>query len=49
MLDGLAQAARDEDFRLPIGDIVPLSEAIALITVLEAGQKVGGKSLVAMG
>lgn len=49
MLDGLVQAARDEDFRLPIGDIVPLSEAIALITVLEAGQKVGGKSLVAMG
>jgi NADPH:quinone reductase-like Zn-dependent oxidoreductase len=48
MLDSLAQAARDENFRLPIGEIVPLSEAIALITALEAGRKVGGKSLVAM-
>jgi NADPH:quinone reductase-like Zn-dependent oxidoreductase len=48
MLDSLAKAARDEDFRLPIGEIVPLSEAIALITALEAGRKVRGKSLVAM-
>ena len=48
MLDNLAQAARDENFRLPIGEVVPLSEAIALITALEAGRKVGGKSLVAM-
>lgn len=48
MLDSLAQAARDENFRLPIGEIVPLSEAIALITTLEAGRKVRGKSLVAM-
>jgi NADPH:quinone reductase-like Zn-dependent oxidoreductase len=48
MLDSLAQAARDENFRLPIGDIVPLSEAVALITALEAGRKVRGKSLVAM-
>lgn len=48
MLDSLARAARDENFRLPIGEIVPLSEAIALITALEAGRKVGGKSLVAM-
>lgn len=48
MLDSLAKAARDEDFRLPIGEIAPLSEAIALITALEAGRKVGGKSLVAM-
>jgi NADPH:quinone reductase-like Zn-dependent oxidoreductase len=48
MLDSLAQAARDENFRLPIGEIVPLSEAIALITALETGRKVRGKSLVAM-
>jgi len=48
MLDSLAQAARDENFRLPIGEIVPLSEAITLITALEAGRKVRGKSLVAM-
>jgi NADPH:quinone reductase-like Zn-dependent oxidoreductase len=48
MLDSLAQAARDENFRLPIGETVPLSEAIALITALEGGRKVGGKSLVAM-
>ena len=48
MLDSLAQAARDENFRLPIGETVPLSEAIALITALETGRKVGGKSLVAM-
>jgi len=48
MLDSLARAARDENFSLAIGEIVPLSEAIALITALEAGRKVRGKSLVAM-
>jgi NADPH:quinone reductase-like Zn-dependent oxidoreductase len=48
MLDSLAQAARDDNFRLPIGETVPLSEAVALITALEAGRKVGGKSVVAM-
>lgn len=48
MLDKLAQAARDDSFKLRIGKVVHLSEAIALITALEAGRKVGGKSLVAM-
>ena len=48
ILDGLAADARDRGFRLPVAKIVPLSQAIALITALEAGQRAGGKSLVAM-
>lgn len=48
ILDSLASAARDWGYRLPIGEIVPLSEAIQLITALEAGHRPGGKSLVRM-
>lgn len=48
ILDGLARAAREGKYRLPIGEIVPLHEAIPLITALEAGRKLGGKGLVAM-
>lgn len=33
ILDKLAQAAKDEEFRLPIAKIVALSEAIQLVTV----------------
>jgi NADPH:quinone reductase-like Zn-dependent oxidoreductase len=48
ILDGLARAAKEGQFRLPIGEIVPLSEAIRLVTALEEGRKLGGKGLVAM-
>lgn len=48
ILDSLAHAAREGKFRLPIGEIVPLSEAIQLVTALEAGRKLGGKGLIAM-
>ena len=48
ILDGLARAAREGKYQLQIGEIVPLREAIPLITALEAGRKLGGKGLVAM-
>ena len=48
ILDGLAHAAEDGKFRMPIAEIVPLNKAIGLITALEAGRKLGGKGLVAM-
>jgi NADPH:quinone reductase-like Zn-dependent oxidoreductase len=48
ILDSLARAAREGVYRLPIGEIVPLSGAIALITALESGRKLGGKGVVAM-
>jgi NADPH:quinone reductase-like Zn-dependent oxidoreductase len=48
ILDGLARAAGEAELRLPIGQIVPLSEAIRLVTDLEAGRKLGGKGLVEM-
>lgn len=48
ILDGLARAAKERKLRLPVAEVVPLSEAIPLITALEAGRKLGGKGLVAM-
>ena len=48
ILDGLARAAGEGKLRLPVSKIVPLSEAIRLITTLEAGHKLGGKGLVMM-
>lgn len=48
ILGRLALAAQEGEFRLPIAEIVPLSEAIQLLTTLEAGRKLGGKGLVAM-
>ncbi|KVL13666.1 NAD(P)-dependent alcohol dehydrogenase [Burkholderia sp. MSMB1826] len=48
ILEELASAAREHKFRLPIGEIVPLSGAIRLITELEKGRKLGGKGVVAM-
>lgn len=48
ILDRLADAAREGTFQVPIGEVVPLSEAIQLITALEAGRKLGGKGLVMM-
>lgn len=49
LLDTLAHAARDKGFRLPIAQIVPLRDAIALIAALEGGQKLSGKAVVAIG
>ncbi|MGO7591289.1 NAD(P)-dependent alcohol dehydrogenase [Rhizobium leguminosarum] len=48
ILDRIARAAMDENLRLPIAEIVPLSEAIPLITALESGRKLAGKALVVM-
>ncbi|SFD22782.1 NAD(P)-dependent alcohol dehydrogenase [Collimonas sp. OK412] len=48
ILDSLADAARKGKFRLPIARVVPLGDAIQLITELEAGLKLGGKCLVVM-
>lgn len=48
ILDSLALAAKERKLRLPVAEIVPLSEAIPLISALEAGRKLGGKGLIAM-
>jgi NADPH:quinone reductase-like Zn-dependent oxidoreductase len=48
ILDGVARAAKERKLRLPVAEIVPLSEAIPLITALEAGRKLSGKGLIAM-
>ena len=48
ILANVAHAAREGKLRLPIGEIVPLNEAIQLITALEAGRRLGGKGLVVM-
>jgi NADPH:quinone reductase-like Zn-dependent oxidoreductase len=48
ILDGIASAAVDGKLRLPIGKIVPLKEAIQLITKLESGLKINGKGLIVM-
>ena len=48
ILDSLARAAEDGKLQIPVGEIVPLNEAIGLVTALEAGHKLGGKGLVAM-
>jgi NADPH:quinone reductase-like Zn-dependent oxidoreductase len=48
ILNGLACAAKAGKLRLPVAEIVPLSEAIRLVTALEAGRKLGGKGLVVM-
>lgn len=48
ILDSIADAAGAGKFKLPIAEIVPLSQAIELVSALEAGRKLGGKGLVAM-
>lgn len=48
LLDRLANAAQEARFRLPIGEIVPLESAIALLADLERGRKLGGKAVVAV-
>lgn len=48
ILDGLARAAKEGKYRLPVAEIVPLNEATRLIAALESGRKLNGKGLVAM-
>lgn len=48
VLDTLAQAAQNGSFRLPVAEVVPLSDAIELIAAIEGGRKLRGKALVAM-
>ncbi|NTG47920.1 NAD(P)-dependent alcohol dehydrogenase [Agrobacterium rhizogenes] len=48
ILDGLAQAAAKRKLQLPIGEIVPLIDAIRVLTALEGGYKVTGKVLIRM-
>ncbi|KQQ78164.1 alcohol dehydrogenase [Xanthomonas sp. Leaf131] len=48
ILASLASAAEAGTFGLPIGEIVPLERAIALMNSLESGQKRPGKGLVRM-
>jgi NADPH:quinone reductase-like Zn-dependent oxidoreductase len=48
ILDSVARGASEGTFRIPIGEVVPLSEAIQLITALETGRRLGGKGLVVM-
>ncbi|GAB7551450.1 NAD(P)-dependent alcohol dehydrogenase [Novosphingobium sp. 11B] len=48
ILQKVAEAASEDRFRIPIGEIVPLSGAVQLITELEQGRKLGGKGVVAM-
>jgi len=49
ILDRIADAAGEGKLRLPIAETVPLGGAIALMTTLEKGRKLGGKGLVAVG
>ncbi|MFG6490017.1 NAD(P)-dependent alcohol dehydrogenase [Roseateles sp. BYS78W] len=48
VLEGLARAAGNGKLRLPVAEIVPLAEAIRLITSLEGGRSLGGKGLIKM-
>ncbi|RMR19656.1 Alcohol dehydrogenase, zinc-containing protein [Pseudomonas syringae pv. persicae] len=48
ILDKLADAASKGTFKTPVGEVVPLSGAIKLITELEKGRKLGGKGVIAM-
>ncbi|WP_249582355.1 NAD(P)-dependent alcohol dehydrogenase [Pseudomonas viridiflava] len=48
ILDKLAEAASRGRFKIPVGEVVPLSSAINLITDIEQGRKLGGKGVIAM-
>ncbi len=48
ILDKLAEAASRGRFKIPVGEVVPLSSAINLITDIEQGRKLGGKGIIAM-
>lgn len=48
ILDGIAGAAMAGKMRVPVGETVPLADAIGLIADLENGRKINGKGLVAI-
>ncbi|QND56165.1 NAD(P)-dependent alcohol dehydrogenase [Mesorhizobium huakuii] len=48
ILDNLARAAGKGALKLPVVEIVRLQDAIALVTALESGRRLGGKGLVSM-
>ncbi|MBY5345686.1 NAD(P)-dependent alcohol dehydrogenase [Rhizobium leguminosarum] len=48
ILDGLARAAGEGKLNLPVAKIVPLKDAIPLVTALEQGRKLTGKGLVSI-
>ncbi|MGB8288714.1 NAD(P)-dependent alcohol dehydrogenase (plasmid) [Rhizobium ruizarguesonis] len=48
ILDGLARAAGEGKLKLPVAKIVPLKDAIPLVTALEQGRKLPGKGLVSI-
>lgn len=48
ILDNLARAAGEGALKLPVAEVVRLPDAIALVTALESGRKLGGKGLVSM-
>lgn len=48
ILERVAEAAQYGKFSIPIGQTVPLDDAIQLIAELEQGRKLGGKGVVAM-
>lgn len=48
ILGGLASAAVEGKLRLPIAEIVPLTDAITMLTKLERGHKFNGKVIVRM-
>jgi NADPH:quinone reductase-like Zn-dependent oxidoreductase len=48
VLDSIARAAGQGKLRLPVAEIVPLSDAIRLLCALEGGSKIPGKGLVVM-
>ena len=48
LLDQLERKAGDGALRLTIGKVAPLDDAIAIITALEQGQRLGGKAVIRM-
>lgn len=46
ILDRLARAADEGRLKLPVSEIVPLSDGIGTLTALEHGRKSNGKVLV---
>jgi len=48
ILEALGRASKHGHIRITVAEVVPLSDAIQLITGLERGRKLGGKGLVKM-
>jgi NADPH:quinone reductase-like Zn-dependent oxidoreductase len=49
ILAEIAGAAANGKLVLPIGEVVPLSQATQLISQLEAGRRIGGRGLISIG